>query len=193
MKNERIFHREMGPGKRILSIDIGMKNFCFCYYDSGTQEILEWTRLMLPPKDKQLLIPRLVSFVHAFTKEHSTVATEASVVAVEQQIAASMRIMEAVLHSQFVGRARSINPRQVKNHFRALYPDDIAVHKKGLKSRSIDYVLGKKLAVAVSSRLLEHQAPEWQDQFKLEPKKDDLADCFLQAVYVGDLIAKGKF
>merc|ERR1712065_81343 len=124
-------------GGRILSIDVGMKNFCFCFYDVASQRILAWERLELPPKGKMLLIPRLVGFVHQFTEQPAAMASEATVVAIEQQMAASMRIMEAVLHSRFAGRAQSVNPRQVKNHFRALYPDDCPVHKNNKKSRSI--------------------------------------------------------
>ena len=99
--------------RRVLSIDIGMKNFVFCDLEVESGRIVEWARLSLPPKGKELLIPRLVGFVHSFSLSHPRAAREASVVAVEQQIAASMRIMEAVLHSQFHGRARSVNPGQV--------------------------------------------------------------------------------
>ena len=171
--------------KSVLSIDIGMKNFCYCLYSLSSGRILRWERLELPPKGKELLIPRLVSFVHQFKEQNEDMSRDASIVAIEQQIAASMRIMEAVLHSQFVGRAQSVNPRQVKRHFRALFPELVPEHRTGKKSRSIDYALGKRLAVAVTKELLEReQDVRWAEFFANEKKKDDFADCFLQAKFV---------
>ena len=63
----------------------------------------------------------------------------------------------------------------------------------GKKTRSVDYRLGKKLAVAVAKRLLPQQDQVFQDQFHAEKKKDDLADCFLQAQYVATQMMEGKF
>lgn len=171
--------------KRVLSIDIGMSNFAFCYYDISSDSILEWRRLSLPEKGKMLLIPRLVGFVHDFKREHAVIAEEATLVAVEQQMTASMRIMEAVCHSLFAGKARSVNPRQVKRYYREQYPLLVPVHKEGKTSRSIEYGMGKRLIVAVARDMLPTQTdPQWQQYFAGEKKKDDIADCFTQAVYV---------
>lgn len=101
-------------------------------------------------------------------------------------MAASMRIMEAVLHSQFVGRARSVNPGQVKRFYRELYPDLVPLpHKDNKKSKSITYAAGKRLIVGVAKQLLIDQSdPKWSALFTESKKKDDFADCFCQAVYV---------
>lgn len=178
--------RSGGSGiRRILSIDIGTRNTAFCYFDVESQKILEWQRLSLPEKDgKTLLIPRLVKFVHSFKTDNAGIAEEADLVAVEQQMAASMRIMEAVLHSQFVGRALSVNPGQVKRYCRATYPDLVAVHKLGKKSKSIDYALNKKMMVSVATKELISQEERWVEMFRGEKKKDDFADAFVQALYV---------
>ncbi len=152
-----------------------------------TDCILEWKRIALPdPKaEKLLLIPRLVKFVHEFKHSNSVIAAEASVVAIEQQMAASMRIMEAVLHSQFVGRARSVNPGQVKRFYREMYPELVPAHKDNKKTKSISYALGKRLMVGVAKQMLPQQKdPQWMELFSQSKKKDDFADCFCQAVYV---------
>jgi hypothetical protein len=170
---------------RVLSIDIGMRNFAYCYYDLATEGILEWRVMSLPSKDKTLLIPRLVSFVHEFQKQNAVICAEARLVAVEQQMTASMRIMEAVCHSLFVGRARSVNPGQVKRYYREQYPLLVPAHKDGKKTKSIDYQLGKRMIVNVAKQLLETQKdPQWAELFGAQKKKDDFADCFAQAVYV---------
>jgi hypothetical protein len=167
--------------------------FCFfacrhlLLFSSQSDSILEWRRIALPdPKaEKLLLIPRLVKFVHEFKSSNAAIADEATVVAVEQQMAASMRIMEAVLHSQFVGRARSVNPGQVKRFYRELYPELVPQHKDNKKTKSISYALGKRLIVGVAKQLLPEQSnPVWAEMFAQSKKKDDFADCFCQAVYV---------
>ena len=38
--------------RRVLSIDIGMKNFVFCDLEVESGRIVEWARLSLPPKGK---------------------------------------------------------------------------------------------------------------------------------------------
>jgi hypothetical protein len=175
------------PGSRVLSIDIGMRNFAYCYYDLASESILDWRVMSLPPKDKTLLIPRLVSFVHEFQKQNATICAEARLVVIEQQMTASMRIMEAVCHSLFVGRARSVNPGQVKRYYRDKYPLLVPVHKDGKKSKSIDYVLGKRLIVNVAKDLLKAQKnPQWGALFDTQKKKDDFADSYCQANYVSE-------
>ena len=157
MRGTRFLAAAAAPSLRVLSIDIGMRNFAYCYYDLATERILEWRVMSLPPKDKTLLIPRLVGFVHEFQKQNAAICAEARLVAVEQQMTASMRILEAVCHSLFVGRARSVNPGQVKRFYREQYPLLVPAHKDGKKSKSIDYVLGKRLMVAVAAELLTAQ------------------------------------
>jgi hypothetical protein len=98
------------------------------------------------------------------------------------------RIMEAVLHSQFHGKIQSVNPGQVKRFLRVIYPDDCPTHKTGKKSRSIDYRLGKKMAINITRRLLPEQDAKWQMLFEESKKKDDFADSFLQAVYYQEKI-----
>ena len=170
----------------VLSVDIGTRNFAFCLFDVDAKAIVDWQRISLPPKGKELLIPRLVSFVHGFCREHEAVARAASVVAVEQQMTASMRILEAVMHSQFVGRAVSVNPRTVKRFYRDAFPALVpAPVVDGARNKASEYRLGKKLMVNVATSLLEQEPdPKWLAMFAAQPKKDDFADCFAQAAYV---------
>ncbi len=59
------------------------------------------------------------------------------------------------------------------------------VHKEGKTSRSIEYGLGKRLIVAIAKDMLPTQSdPQWHHYFAQQKKKDDIADCFTQAVYV---------
>lgn len=182
----------MKTGAKILSIDVGVKNFCYCFFDADSQNILEWTRLSLPPKGNTLLIPRLVKFLHDFEHLNQAMISSATHIAVEQQMTSSMRIMEAVLFSQYYGRAFSVNPRRVKKYWREQHPEECPVRTStSPTTKSIEYRLGKRLAVSVAkNQVLPKMDAKWLDFFLKCPKKDDYADSLLQAVYVARTLSE---
>lgn len=190
---------------RILSVDLGTKNFSFCYLDGTTETILQWKRLSITSKRAgMLLIPRLASFLDGFAKEHKEMVEEATHVVIEQQMTSSMRIMEAVMYMQYLGKSQSLNARKVKAYWRNEYPDCIHVPKVRAKdvgatapiaalpsSRSREYRLGKKLATnIVEQKFLPFQEEKWRQLYDSCDKKDDLADSLLQAVYAARLVRK---
>lgn len=172
---------------KILSVDLGTKNFCYCYYDGVADRVLRWERLELPARGKLLLIPRLASFLAAFREQHADMVAEATHVAIEQQMTSTMRIMEAVMYTQYLGKSQSLNPRMVKAYFRHEYPDmcETPLTTEARPSRNVEYRRGKKMAMAIArDRLLPLQDAVWQRQYADSTKKDDLADSLLQAVYL---------
>lgn len=175
----------MRVAPRVLSIDLGTKNFCYCVYDGATSRIEAWERLTLPPKGKQLLIPRLAHFLHQFGREHAMLVDSATHVIVEQQMTSSMRIMEAILYAQYLGRSQSVNARTVKRYWREQHPDAWRAHPThAAPTRDMTYRLGKQMAMRITrDHLLPLQDERWRALYESNKKKDDLADSLLQAVY----------
>ncbi len=172
---------------KVLSVDLGTKNFCFCYYDGVAERVLRWERLALPPRGKLLLIPRLAAFLSSFQTQYAEMVAEATHVAIEQQMTSTMRIMEAVMYTQYMGKSQSLNPRMVKAYFRHEYPDmcEPLSPTEARPSRNVEYRRGKKMAMLIArDRLLPLQDVAWQTLYAESSKQDDLADSLLQAVYL---------
>jgi hypothetical protein len=156
----------------VLSIDLGVKNFCYCFLDGVEERIVKWERLSVPQKKgHDLLIPRLVGFLERFRRDNAAMVLDASLVAIEMQMTSSLRIMvrsvacptassngppppstkEAVMYTQYLGKSQSFNARKVKAYWRDKYPDMVPEKlSANLGNRNIEYRLGKKMAVDIA-------------------------------------------
>jgi hypothetical protein len=154
----------------VVVIDVGIKNLSYCALRDG--EIVEWANVSLVegsyrPSDS-------VHYVKRFTEAHAELLEAAELIVVEKQMRANMRIIESVLHALYYAKCKAVHARSVKARF-------------GLSRPS--YRLNKRAAVYwVLDNL--HDA-DWFLRFQESPKKDDLADSYVMALFASEAGAIG--
>jgi len=155
----------------ILSFDIGIKNLAYCLIDTNDRTILDWYIIDCSGSNETLrVIEELDTLPHIL---------EADIVLLERQPSFNpkMRTMSTALYVYFLLRIQHEQNRPIKIQF---YPAkhklkccDITIeHKTKCKYRQ-----NKNLGIVHTRHLLKSH----NDFFEKNKKKDDLADCFLQA------------
>lgn len=155
----------------LVSIDVGTKNLAYCIMDAETQKIHEWVVCGIPCVATN--IHKLVEFL----KDAMPPGEEISDVVIEKQPARNvkMRIMENILSTFFVMLGVvNVTSYSAKNKL-----GNIGKTAKG----KTNYTLRKKMGVVMASSYIEKvNDVDAKDIFKQSKKKDDLADCLLQAL-----------
>lgn len=155
----------------ILSFDIGIKNLAYCLIDSIDKTILDWHIIDCSGSNETLrAIEELDSLPHIL---------EADIVLLEKQPSFNpkMRTMSTALYVYFLLRIQHEQSRSIKIQF---YPakyklkcsDVVIEHKTKCKYRQ-----NKNLGIEHTRHLLKSH----NNFFENNKKKDDLADCYLQA------------
>lgn len=155
----------------ILSFDIGIKNLAYCLIDSEDKTILDWNVIDCSGGNEVLkAIEELDSINYLL---------EADIVLLEKQPSFNpkMRTISTALYVYFILRIQHEQNRMVKIMFYAakykLKCCDLVIeHKTKDKYRQ-----NKNLAIAHTRTLVKTH----KTFFENNKKKDDLADCFLQA------------
>lgn len=154
---------------RILSLDPGQRHLALCIIESTTRQIDLWTLVKL-----DTLTPMDV-------KEHLDAILEPhtyAIVLIERQPPRnhSMTKLECWLHMYFVMSGHPV---------RLVHASNKIGYEKGRT-----YYQRKKASVATLREYMEThpQSSKMCDVFENAPKKDDLADCVLQALaYINTL------
>lgn len=169
----------------VVSIDVGTKNLAYCILDHDSRKIHEWVVCTIPAPSTH--IPNVVTFLRSIMPPPE----EISHVVIEKQPARNvkMRIMENVLSTFFT----TVGVPHVTSYSAKLKLGAIGKTAKG----KTNYTLRKKMSVAMAGVYLSELGDEHaQLLFTRSTKKDDLADCLLQALSfleydVNALSAKG--
>jgi hypothetical protein len=149
----------------VVAIDVDIKNLSYCALRDGA--IVEWANVSLVegtyrPSDS-------VHYVKRFTEVHAALLDAADLIVVEKQMRANMRIIASVLHALYYDKYKAVHARSVKARF-------------GLSRPS--YRLNKRAAV---DWVLDNlQDANWFVRFQESPKKDDLADSYLMALFASE-------
>lgn len=156
----------------ILSFDIGIKNLAYCIIDTESNDILDWYILDCTGTNETLsVIKTLDEYPHLL---------EADIVLLEKQPSFNpkMRNISTALYVYFTLRIQHERNNMCKIIF---YP---AKYKLMCSNTKIEhktkskYLQNKKLGIEhTRERIATHQ-----DFFEKHKKKDDLADCYLQAI-----------
>lgn len=156
----------------ILSFDIGIKNLAYCMIDTEDNSILDWNILDCSGTNETLrVIEELDSLEYL---------READIVLLEKQPSFNpkMRNISTGLYVYFVLRIQHERSKECKIIF---YPAkyklkccDITIEHKSKDK----YRQNKNLGVVHTRHFLKTH----QDFFEKHKKKDDLADCYLQAL-----------
>ena len=156
----------------LLSFDIGIKNLAYCLMDTVDNSILDWNVLDCSGPNETL---RVIEEIDSLSY-----LTSADIVLLEKQPSFNpkMRNISTALYVYFILRIQHEQNRLCKIMFYSpkykLKCIDIEIEHKS-KSK---YRQNKNLGIVHTRALLKTH----KNFFELHKKKDDLADCFLQAL-----------
>lgn len=154
----------------LLSIDVGIRNLAMVLMETETKTIVEWVCDGVPPESESGLFESLKA--HLDSKGW---LSQASLVLIEKQPDRNKRIksVEYFLHTYFLCHSKEVRIWDAKHKI----PDIVGPGKR-------QYAKRKKAAVDRCRTFLEstdtnkHLIP----YFDKHKKKDDLADCVMQAL-----------
>ncbi len=156
----------------ILSFDIGIKNLAYCLIDSVDKCILDWDVLDCSGTNETLRVIEELDQLEYLR--------EADIILLEKQPSFNpkMRNISTAIYVYFILRVQHEQQRMAKIQFYAakykLKCCDVKIEHKSKDK----YRQNKNLGIAHTRHLLNSH----QDFFESHKKKDDLADCFLQAL-----------
>lgn len=142
---------------RILSIDVGTRNFAMSVYCTDAKEFV-----LFALKDF-VKIKDCVATMREFTLEEPFIS--ADIILVENQMRSMMRTMATSIRAFHFEKTKMIAPQSVKRWF------NTCMKKHGSN---------KKVAVVLARKLLNPKNLAQLDKFK---KKDDISDCVIQTHY----------
>ena len=142
---------------KILSIDVGIRNFALSMYDTDLKEFI------LFAKKDFIKIKDCVATMREFPR--TTPVIEADVILVERQMRSMMKTMSTCIRAFHFEKTKMISPQCVKRY----YQSSMKKHSKN-----------KIKAVELARTLLNPKNLAQMEKFK---KKDDIADCVIQTLY----------
>ena len=161
---------------KTLSFDVGMKNLAYCIVDG--EKIIEWDIITVLSSYNETLCINLVKELDKYPS-----MLDANQVVIEKQPAKNnkMRIMEHLLTSYFV--IKGINDKDKPMKKVKVYSAKFKLGTSTVRGKQ-NYSARKKLAVTRCAEFLKRSTQEeiFVNKFNKSKKKDDLADCFLQAL-----------
>lgn len=156
----------------ILSFDIGIKNLAYCMIDSEDKSILDWNVIDCSGSNETLRVIEELDQLEYLR--------DADIILLEKQPSFNpkMRNISTAIYVYFILRIQHEQQRMAKIQFYAakykLKCCDIKIeHKTKDKYRQ-----NKNLSIVHTRHLLKSHS----DFFESHKKKDDLADCYLQAI-----------
>lgn len=159
----------------VLSIDVGIKNLAYCLYEPSTHTIQAWEVFCVTDEKSPSNLPHHLA---AALNQRWDIFKDAESVVIEQQPGKNkrMKCMEAYLHMYFVMRDK---PTVLYHACHKLENVEGGAPKGGSNYRN-----RKKAAVQQTLEFFEKhpQSPHMVKVYSSAKKKDDVADCFLQAV-----------
>jgi hypothetical protein len=155
----------------ILSFDIGIKNLAYCLLDSEDNTILDWNVLDCSGKDETLRVIQELDKLEYLA--------EADVVLLQKQPSFNpkMRNISTALYVYFILRIKHEQNRNATIMFyQAKYKLKCCDLKIEHRSKC-KYRQNKNLGIEHARHLIKSH----KNFFENSKKKDDLADCYLQA------------
>lgn len=167
----------------LFSVDLGVKKIAYCLYQTEEKRIVEWKRVDLEDAGvNSANVEEVVDYFEAFIKANPKLFQLDCHVLIENQVSARLRVVQAIAYTAMrtVASVQIVNPRRVRQHF-------------GISTGV--WAKNKKASVfECERRLLLDTAPDesarWIKELQSNRKQDDLADCFLQALFWRHLLWK---
>lgn len=185
----------------ILSFDVGIRNLAYCQIDSITRDILDWNVIDCGVPKNGNVIVKLIEELESLPN-----LLESDTILIEKQPSFNplMRIISTAIYVYFtlrlnyeLGTKTKILYYSAKNKLK-LCANTLAFQERnemtengelrGKKGKRKCYTFNKKAAIEQTLVLLENKNKEnsiyqkYINYFEKSKKKDDLADCYLQAI-----------
>ena len=175
---------------KILSFDVGIVNLAYCIFDSDLLKIIKWEIISL--ENIKYNCKLHVNLITELDKRKQ-LTNHIDVVLIEKQPSFNpkMRIIAGCLQTYFyirgvVDRTPSISSVEFfspKNKLKCYSGPGLDISSKNGKIVKGKYAQTKKMGVAIAKvKLEEYSESEWLKVFENSKKKDDLSDCYLQAL-----------
>ena len=173
---------------RILSFDVGILNLAYCIFNTETLKIEYWEIIKLENlKDHGKLHVNLITELDK--RNHLIDGTDTVLIEKQPSFNPKMRIIASCLQTYFfirgvidsenkIGIIKFFSP---KHKLKCYNGTEIAVTGK------TKYLQTKQMSIIICKEKLEEysEPDEIKNMFELSKKKDDLADCYLQAITYG--------
>lgn len=179
---------------KILSFDIGIINLAYCILDTD-KNIHAWENITLCNGTE---IENTVDLARKLDERPEILDVELVLLEYQPKMNPKMKVMAESVRSYLIFRGKIDRdlPFKIKNYspkhklkcWDGDLPEELIassdmLYDKSKSGNSKMYRLRKKQAVYQCKMLVsEYEDKKWLDFFELEKKKDDLADCYLQAL-----------
>ena len=183
---------------KILSFDVGIINLAYCIFDSESFKIIHWEIInneisnfnaKISSSSVSDLYINLIKNL-----DHRKHLLDVDIVLIEKQPSFNpkMRIIAGCLQTYFYIRGvvdktehkiQSVEFFSPKNKLKCYSGPELDISSKNGKIVKGKYAQTKKMGVAIAKvKLEEYSESEWLKVFENSKKKDDLSDCYLQAL-----------
>lgn len=181
----------------ILSFDIGIKNLAYCLLDSQTHDILDWYVIDCSVNKNNDVIIKLIDELEKMPQ-----LLECDTILIEKQPSFNpqMRIISTAVYVYFAMRINYEQQRKIKIQYYSaknklkLCQNTLSIQSKyntqlkGQKAKRNAYTCNKKAAIEQTQIFITNKIDtqnyynSYLKYFTSSKKKDDLADCYLQAL-----------
>ena len=173
---------------RILSFDVGILNLAYCIFNTKLLKIEHWEIIKLENlKDHGKLHVNLITELDK--RNHLIDGIDTVLIEKQPSFNPKMRIIASCLQTYFFIRGVIDSSNKIKiikffspkHKLKCYNGTEIAVTGK------TKYLQTKQMSIIICKEKLEEysEPDEIKNMFELSKKKDDLADCYLQAITYG--------
>ena len=172
--------------KKVLAIDVGIKNLSFCYLSTTTTKttVLEWDNICVTEDNcRKIKIENLTEEVLRTLLDKFNDGYDIDVVLIENQPMLKngmMKTVAVVLYTYFnmmkimFGNVREVRFISATNKLKCKDIDGISIET---------YRDRKQASIALAKVRVQRLCPDKSSWFENHQKKDDLADSLNQAIY----------
>jgi len=176
---------------KILSFDVGIVNLAYCIFDTSQLKILHWEVIKLENiKDHGILHVKLIEELDK--RKHMIDEIDTVLIEKQPSFNPKMRIIAGCLQSYFYIRGIVDKPENKissveffspKNKLKCYTGPELDISSKNGKIVKSKYAQTKKMGVLIAQeKLKEYSETTFKTFFDTHKKKDDLSDCYLQAL-----------
>jgi hypothetical protein len=186
---------------KVLSFDVGIVNLAYCIVESeSTPKILQWEIIELSKKGNTFsahiatsgVAELYLTLIKELDRRPELLETDIVLIEKQPSFNPKMRIIAGALQTYFYIRGvvdkiehpvKSVEFFSPKHKLKCYSGPEIDISSKNGKIVKGKYAQTKKMGVAIArSKLEEYNETNFLTFFENSKKKDDLSDCYLQAL-----------
>ena len=171
---------------KVLSFDVGIINLAYCIFDTSISKILHWEVINFELSKTNVVDGIYTNLIRELDARKHLLDIDQVIIEKQPSFNPKMRIVAGCLQTYFYIRAVVDLDRKIKVEF--FSPKHKLKCYTGppiiIDSVKSKYSKTKKMGVLITASKLKeyHETENVIELFEKSKKKDDLADCYLQAV-----------